>query len=278
MDMSWFLLYFFLLGTILGSFLNVVLCRTNTGRSLTGRSHCLSCTASLAWYELIPVFSYLLQRGRCRHCGARISVQYFAVELATGLVYVWVAAVFFGDLVSLVLNLIFATLLLAIAAYDLRHSIIPDRWVCYAAVVALVVVGWEVVATATVLPFVSAILGSVLAAALLGMLWLVSRGRWIGLGDVKLVIPLGFMVGLWGSLSVLVFAFWIGAVVGVGLLGIRWLLERVRGQSRLPFITLPRTMKSEVPFAPFLILAFFLVHLCGVHPLMLIDTVLALIG
>src|SRR3989338_6841366 len=81
-------LVFFVFGLIVGSFLNVVIYRFNTAKSFGGRSACVSCQNKLCWYELIPLVSFLSQKGRCRNCKARISIQYPLVEFATGLIFV----------------------------------------------------------------------------------------------------------------------------------------------------------------------------------------------
>lgn len=249
----------FLFGAIIGSFLNVVAYRFNTGKSLNGSSHCLSCGVRLRFFELVPVFSYLAQKGRCRHCKSHVPSHYAIVELVTGALFVGIWLAFSNDLVLAALNLVFASVLVVVFVYDLRHLVIPDRLVLLLLGIALVYVSLEGVSY-------DALLGALIPASFLGALWLVTRGRALGLGDVKLVVPLGLILGAWGSISLLLFAFWIGAVVSVALL--------VRGQSRLPFMHGNLTMKSEVPFAPFLILAFFLVHLAGADALALVAALL----
>jgi leader peptidase (prepilin peptidase)/N-methyltransferase len=89
------ILIFFAFGTIIGSFLNVVIYRTNTGKSLLGRSACMSCKKRLAWYELVPIFSFIFLNGRCGHCKTRISYQYVLVEFLTGLVFALIYLKFF---------------------------------------------------------------------------------------------------------------------------------------------------------------------------------------
>src|SRR3989344_7311171 len=122
-----FIIIFFTLGLIIGSFLNVVIYRLHTGKSLGGRSTCMSCSTTLSWYELIPVFSFLGLKGRCKNCSTKISIQYPLVELATGLIF---ASLFlklqtFG--VSYVYYALMFSLLVVIAVYDLKHKIIPDK-------------------------------------------------------------------------------------------------------------------------------------------------------
>jgi leader peptidase (prepilin peptidase)/N-methyltransferase len=218
------------LGLILGSFLNALLYRYNTGRSaLRGRSACMHCSHELGFFDLVPVLSYLWLRGRCRHCGCRISVQYPLVE-ATVAVLAVLIYLRESDPLQFALTFAIALVLVFVFVYDLRHQIIP-----WSASGALAVLGllhvWS--AGASSLDFAA---GPLLAAPLF-ILSLVSRGTWMGWGDSALMLGLGFFLGLTAGLSALVMAFWAGALVGIGLM-----LARTR-----------YTMKSEVPFAPFLI-------------------------
>lgn len=262
--------YAFIFGVIIGSFLNVYIYRFHTGKSLSGSSHCLSCTAPLKWYDLFPLFSYLALRGHCRRCGARIPSRYFWVELTTGLLFV--AVVLLTPVLFWPFNLCLMSLLVVISVYDLYHFVIPDEFVYTASLLALFLTGtmwyqdhdWY------------AILWRVLAAALVygffAGLWKYSDGRWLGYGDAKLAVPLGFMVGIGGIFSMLVVSFWIGTIISLGI--IVWQKMLRRGQLRLRFMATPLTIKSEVPFAPFLILGFLVVYLGGVNVLQLFEYVL----
>lgn len=216
----------FVFGTIIGSFLNVAALRWNSGRSLGGRSACASCGKQLTWKELIPLVSFLWQRGRCVDCRARISRQYPLVELWTGVVFATVPFV-------IVPVFCFYTVILI---YDLRHKIIPDALSYTAAALALLV------ALSGLSPHRSFLLLDWLAGPLLavfiGGLWLVTRGRAIGLGDAKLALSIGFLLGAAMGFSALIVAFWIGALWGLGA---------------MYFSRKGLTMKSELPFAPFLI-------------------------
>jgi prepilin signal peptidase PulO-like enzyme (type II secretory pathway) len=276
------LLWFFILGTIIGSFLNVVIYRFNTGKSLNGRSHCLSCGGLLSWYELLPVVSYVVQKGACRSCSARITPRYLYVELLTGLLFLFCAHLFLSDPVLLLFNLAITSLLVVILVYDLRHTIIPDELVLYLLVLAIAYTLWDQLLQTITLTSPERILGAVIPAALFGGLWYLSRGRWIGLGDAKLAVPLGLILGIAGSVSMFMLAFWIGAGVSVSGIVLQKLLHGSfvrnirRGQISLLFLGGPLTMRSEVPFAPFLICAFFLVHLVHVDAFALIDAAIAL--
>ena len=125
---------FFFFGLIIGSFLNVVIYRFNTGRTLGGRSACMSCMRKLSWYELIPLGSYLVQAGKCRGCKTKISFQYPLVELITGLIFAILFLkfqyLFWTDIGSFSFTIAFYaaifSVLMIISVYDLKHKIIPD--------------------------------------------------------------------------------------------------------------------------------------------------------
>ena len=242
------------LGLIIGSFLNVVILRLNTGRSLAkGRSQCARCSKTLHWYELVPVFSFLGLRGKCKACKEPISFQYPIVELLTGLVFTVIYTKIilthglsaFG-IVTFLISIIIASLLIIIFAYDLRHKIIPSKIVIPFIIISLGTVFWRYF---TVSPFMLAsdLIAGPLMAAPFFFMWLLSKGKAMGFGDVRLSLGMGWFVGVSGSLIVFFLSFWIGAVVGLFLIA----------SSKL-------RMKSEVPFAPFMIIAFFIVTIFGI--------------
>jgi leader peptidase (prepilin peptidase)/N-methyltransferase len=208
--------------------------------------------------------------GRCRHCGARVSVRYILIELATGIIFASVFALSAG-IASTVLTLIFLSTLLIIFVYDLEHLIIPDEYVIALAVVALVSISWN--GAQFSFPSLVDVAAPALTFGFLGGLWKVSEGKWIGLGDAKLSVPLALMVGMTASFSLIVFAFWIGAAVSVALLGAERMLSR--GKHRLRFFGIPLTMKAEVPFAPFLIGSFLLVFYAHADVFTLTDSIIA---
>jgi prepilin signal peptidase PulO-like enzyme (type II secretory pathway) len=158
----------------------------------------------------------------------------------------------------LVLNLVLVSLFMLIAVYDIRHTIIPDELTLMVGMVAFISLGYDFY----ILPDWNALLFRIGAGAIATFffwgLWFVSKGRWIGLGDAKLAFPLGVLVGLGGVFSMVVFSFWIGALISVTLLAIQKILKR--GKTHLQFLATPITIKSEVPFAPFLIAGFVAVH------------------
>jgi len=228
---------FFILGLIIGSFLNVVILRFNTQRSLGGRSGCMTCESTLRWYELIPVFSFLGLGGRCRNCKSKISLQYPLVELASGIIFV-LLFLEFQDFFLINPKVFFAifiyyafafSLLLVIATYDLRHKIIPDSLSLIFGILAFaglfffdISSGQSLSSNAPIfyahLPSWDSFLSGIYIALPFAFFWFVSSGRWMGLGDAKLSLGIGWLLGLPLALSSLVVAFWSGAVWGIALI------------------------------------------------------------
>ncbi len=223
-----FYLIVFVLGLCIGSFLNVVILRLEKEESLGGRSYCPHCKHQLAWLDLIPVFSFLFLGGKCRYCHAKISIQYPLVELATALMFLVISTIASG-LAFFFMAYVWCSMIV-IFIYDLRHYIIPDVVLFPAIIVAL--------------PYhlsFNYLVAAVAASGFFLLIFLLSRGKAMGFGDVKLAILMGLLLGLAGVLVALVLAFWLGAVIGIVLM----LLSK-------------KGLKSQVPFAPFLIAGTFL--------------------
>ena len=242
-------LIYALFGLIIGSFLNVVILR-HGARTVGGRSGCLSCRAPLQWYDLVPVVSWMMLKGRCRSCGSRISLQYPLVEASAAVLFA-IIGISPLPIPLQIASLIIVALLILIAAYDMRHTIIPDGWAYAFAIIAFlssssfaVGQGWNGI--------LMLIVAGPVAAFPLFALWAVSRGRWMGLGDPKLALGIGWLLGLSAGISAIFFAFVIGAVISLALLAVQALRAKV-GITRLGAGRHGLTMKSEVPFGPFLI-------------------------
>jgi len=257
-------------GLIVGSFLNVFVLRWGTGRGMGGRSACMSCGYQLRWYDLVPIFSWLLLKGRCRSCSSAISFQYPLVELLTALSFAFLGGVPGVPLLIQVLWCIVASLLLVIAIYDLRHTIIPDTWVYAFCLLALLSMGPAMTSSMPLHWYLVA--GPLTAFPLFGI-WLFSRGTAMGFGDVKLAVGIGYLLGPWFGLGAIMCAFMIGGLISVPLLvgsSVWWRGMSVRLAQR--GLILPRvsvTMKSEIPFGPFLVLATFLLWLLWLYGLSL---------
>lgn len=255
----------FVFGLIIGSFLNVYIYRFHTGKSLSGSSHCLSCRTPLRFYELFPLFSYLGLRGRCRSCSALIPSRYFWVELTTGLLFLLTVQLF-SDVYLWPLLLVLMATLVVVSVYDLAHFIIPNVFVWFLSVLAVMYIGYAVLLSGDYMMLVWNALAAFLAFSFFAGLWWYSGGRWLGFGDAKLAIPLALMVGLGGVFSMIALSFWIGT--GISVLMLVWQKYVGRGQLGFHLRQTTLTIKSEVPFAPFLILGFLCVFMFGVDVLL----------
>lgn len=251
------LIFLFLLGLAIGSFLNVLILRTNTGMKLGGRSRCFSCLKKLEWTDLIPVVSYLTIRGRCRHCGSGISIQYPLVEMATGIVFVSLAY-FMNPLVGgivpilrYVLAAAFFSILVAISLYDIRHKIIPDQFSVALFVIAVLFEAFAFYTTRDGGAVGVDILSGLGAFSFFALLWFVSSGRWMGFGDAKIAISIGLFLGFPGAFLAILFAFWIGAFFALTMLALA-----------------QYSRKTEVPFAPFLAVGSYLAFLIAASNLL----------
>lgn len=253
--------FIFLLGTIIGSFLNVVIFRFNTGKTIAkGRSICMTCSRTLRWYELIPILSYIFQLGKCRRCSEKISHQYPLVEFITGLVFVLITyhflpALFFSPLLylSLVVFYVFLfSILIVISVYDIRHKVIPDKLVYIFIVVSFfsIFINHFAVGSLFIFPSISFIIAGPILAAPFALLWLVSKGKWMGLGDAKLMLGIGWMLGLSVGIASAILSFWIGALVSLVI---------------MIFTKKKINMKTEIPFAPFLIMGAFIAFLFSLN-------------
>ena len=225
------ILVFAVAGLIVGSFLNVCIYRIPRRESLVWpASHCTSCQRRLAWFENVPIVSWLVLRGRCRTCGAPISPMYPLVELATATVFVGGALVY-GWTPLLVVRLAFACALIVLFAIDLRHRILPN-------VITLpgIVAGF---AASLFLPpgWLSSMIGVLVGGGVLlaiAEIYYRTRGReGLGMGDVKMLAMIGAFLGWQLTLLTLVLASLFGSVVGVALLASR----RGDMQAALPFGT-----------------------------------------
>ncbi len=237
----------FVLGTIIGSFLNVVVLRYNTGLSIiTGRSICFSCNKDLHWYELIPFFSFFMLGGKCLGCSSKISIQYPLIEFITGTVFTGIYLKF-GFTPLLPIYLVIASLLITMSVYDFKHKIIPDGMAFSFIILSFVAMclTHPLSQIFSINPVSLDLLAGPILFAFFAFFWLISGGKWMGFGDAKLALGVGFLLGFSGGVYAIILAFWIGAGVSLILLA----LQKVK------IAKLKLTFKSEIPFAPFIILA-----------------------
>jgi prepilin signal peptidase PulO-like enzyme (type II secretory pathway) len=239
--------FLFLMGVVFGSFLNVVIFRTTHGTSpLSGRSMCPKCKKQISWKYNIPLISFFWLGGRCADCGKKISWQYPVVEFLTGIVFVWwyvMGSGFFllvekpWVMIQPLFWLLVAMGLLVVLVADWRYGIIPDSVNLF---LTMVSVGYRVAlllgGKMEGVDFVRAILSGLVLAFFFWMLWLLTKGRGFGFGDVKLAPSLGLILGWPRVIPGVFLAFVIGAVVSIILI--------VFGKKKF---------KQTIAFGPFLV-------------------------
>lgn len=238
------LAYVFILGTTIGSFLNVLIDRLPHERSILGRSRCDKCKHILSWYDLLPLLSFLMLRGKCRYCGDKIPSVIPFIELITGVLFVVVMQNSFqhpfeilnpvqDDLIKIVYLGIISCLIVIFFA-DAKYHIIPDSIQITIFILSLLL--FIVQGQQLQFIIVRLVYGVVIMSPIL-LLYLLTKGKGMGFGDVKLAFVIGFLMGGIGGFLVLYLAFISGAVVGLFLI----IFKR-------------RKMKYKIAFGPFLVL------------------------
>ena len=199
----------FVFGIVIGSFLNVLIYRIPRHENIAVvRSHCMQCGYQLKWYDLFPIFSYLFLRGKCRKCKAKISVQYPLVEALNGILYVIVFTFIYqqttDSLLCCVLYCMLGSALLALSVIDFRTYEIPVGFNLFIGLlgVARIATDYE--------NWLQYVIGGVSVSLFLLLLFVLSNGRAIGGGDVKLMAACGLLLG-WKSI---ILAFCIGCLLG----------------------------------------------------------------
>lgn len=226
------IIFMAVLGAVTGSFMSVVAHRVPLKQSIVSpRSRCPSCETQIAAYDNIPIVSWLILRGRCRHCGERIPATYPLLELGLAAVFVGAFLHFEDDPAEIALACAFAATLLAISLTDLEHRIIPDRILLPSAIIAIAIAA----------PTDPGSMPERLIAAAAAFLFLfviaIVAPRGMGMGDVKLAGVMGLYLGS-AVAPALLMGFLFGALYGVGLMARHGVGQR----------------KSQVPFGPFLAL------------------------
>ena len=222
----------FIFGLAVGSFLNVLIDRIPKGKDIIfKRSHCDHCQRELKAFDLIPLLSYLLLRGKCRYCRKKISGQNPLVETATGLIFVFIAAQSANK--EVIYQLAVAGILIAIFAIDFKDGIIPDSLIIFLISITFI---FQILSAPWAI-FANLATGLILAVFFL-LLVILTRGRGMGLGDVKYAFFMGFYLGFPLSIAAFYVAFLTGAVISLILILLR-----------------KKTLKSRVAFGPFLVTA-----------------------
>lgn len=240
-------LFLFIFGTAIGSFLNVVIDRLSNEESVMGRSHCDYCKHKLGPLDLIPIISFFLLNRKCRYCQKKLSWYYSIVEFITGVMFIIIWIYLPQSLLGEGLRRLPSTIYLVKFIYlgiisglivvffsDLKYHIIPDQVqiFLFAASLFLLPLYGPILNV-----FIERVIAALLVMAPIYFLYLVTKGRGMGFGDVKLAFIIGFMFGIKAGLLILYFAFILGAIIGIILM----LLQK-------------RGLKSKIAFGPFLVI------------------------
>ena len=239
----------FIYGASLGSFANLIADRLRVRTIFKGRSMCLHCGKKLTWRELFPVLSYLVQKGKCSGCKSDISQMYFWSEMVCGLLIAFLPLVItqYVDVAASPANLLYGVFLffvisaslalcIAIAIYDLRHMVVPFE-------PAMVLLSIGLLAS-TVRQYMLGFnlydfFAGALVAAPFAFMYILSKGKWVGMGDVLMYAALGFVLGLPIGATTFFYSVWLGSFISLFLL-----IMHKREYN----------LKSEIPFTPFIII------------------------
>lgn len=270
-------IFIFILGTVFGSMINVLIYRLPLEEDVVVKpSHCMNCGARLKPYDLIPIFSYIFLRGKCRHCGEKISIQYPLIEMLTGLVFVGIFYLFGWniepvaliqmipsyDVFNLFAIFLLSVIFLAIFFIDLRHYIIPNELIVVGLISGLVFAVlksvsfmWSGFNIIQPIAFKWSILLDALYGSLIGagaFVGIMLLGEWMfkkeamGMGDVKLMAVVGLFLGFKLTVLSMFLAFVVGSIISVFLLA-----------------TKIKSREDMVPFGPFIIVGSMLALVWG---------------
>ncbi len=240
MNQVLFPIFIFILGLLIGSFLNVCIWRLPREESIIRPgSHCPACSTALGARDLVPVLSWIFLRGKCRYCAEKISARYPLVELLTGGLFLW-CALHYGLTPAMGAALVFSTFMVAITFIDLDHQIILDGMLILLAILGLGLQWWT-----GAVGMVSMLIGAGVGGGLLLALAILSGGG-MGGGDVKFAAALGFWLGWPGTLLGLFLGFVLGGLISGFLL-----VFRLRGR------------KDFIPFGPFIAIGAWITLLYG---------------
>jgi len=216
-----------LVGLVVGSYLGCLVYRLPRNKdTVWSRSRCVNCNHILSWKDLIPVFSFMWLRAKCRYCKKGLSKSYPIIEIVTACLFL-LSTIFISNLgiLSIFYSWILISLLVAVAFVDLFNFLILDKIIISGFVVSLVAifltkfgVSLDIICSNLSCGWLDSFLGVLFFAGILGTIFLISSGQWIGFGDVKLAIWIGFLFGFPRIINVFYFTFFLGALVGILLL------------------------------------------------------------
>ena len=237
---------FFLFGSAIGSFVQVVVSRLNVAPLVSSRSKCLSCGEALRISDLLPILSYVFLGGKCRYCKVPYGIGTLVVEVAFGclfvLLYHFILAGFsplLGALWLLYYTLLFISLG-TMALYDYKHSYVPVLFLVLFSFLSLCMLGVNYYHQ----PGIAALLGPLVVSLPFLVIWMLTQGKALGFGDVVLYMAVGAFFSIEQGLAVLLVSVWLGASVGIVVYALR---RRAKNTS------------TSIPFVPFIVTAFLIV-------------------
>lgn len=240
------LVFLFMTGSIIGSFLNVLIYRESWKESLGGRSKCPNCKKTLKWYELIPIISYLAQNRKCRSCKQKISIQYLLVEVLTGGLFV-LAFIFTTNYISFIIFIIALFFIIPLAVCDLKTKTLPTVYLYPFVVYGLAIAIYLFIDTGSTTP----LFAGLFLALPFALISLITKERAFGWGDSILALPVGFIIASFeGVILTFILSFWIGAIC----VAVWYSFNKIFGKGS------SFHRKTQVPFGPFLIVAFVTIY------------------
>lgn len=231
----------FILGLVVGSFINCVIYRLHQDQSfIKGRSFCPYCKHKLGVLDLIPVFSFIFLKRKCRYCAKKISWQYPIVELTTALTFSFIFWQSEFQFAILFRNLFFAAVLIIIFIYDLKYQLVAEKIIFPAVIIAFPIniflkISW-----------LDLFLGAIIGSSFFLFQYLISRGKWIGFGDVYIGFLMGVMLGVYKIVLAIMLSYFIGSIIAIILI-----------------ILKKETLKSKIALGPFLVIGTFVALLYG---------------
>lgn len=232
----------FIFGVCIGSFMNVLINRLAAGEKITGRSKCPKCNNQLKWYDLIPIFSFLFLKGKCRNCKEKISLQYMLVESITGILLLSIFLIQFRNglnldtrnILILIRNIVFITTFISIFVYDIKYMEIPDEIVIPG---SLMVLALNFFISNN---FDTFLVGGIVGFVFFLLQFIVSKGNWIGGGDMRI----GFLIGVsFGNIYYVFLTIFLGYIFG-SIYSIPLLYKK--------YIKKQKDISSVIPLGPFL--------------------------
>lgn len=238
----------FVFGLLIGSFLNATAGRWGTSRQNAKRSKCFQCGEKLTVVNLIPILSWLFQRGRCSSCFGSISARYPLIELMTAITFIGISVIA-PSITWLVFYLVVASIMILISLIDFDQFIIPHELS-----VSLIVLAWAqlfispTTLTSTQPTWWHFLAGPILATFFWG-LWLITKGKGMGFADGTLALSIGWFLGLSMGITAVMSSFWIGTVISLLIIT----------NAKLKNHSKTLSLKSAIPFGPYLVISFLLV-------------------